>query len=86
MNWKWYEWNSLNEFNEWHERLKTKLNYPLIGFNQATGEPDANACLTTEYTGVSKVNDKFVGIVEDSEAEGLTPTDIRPPKPKGFEN
>lgn len=66
--WNWYEWKSLEAFNAWHEGIKVKLNIP-----------DEQ---TENYTGVVKVDEVWVGVVEESEAEGLIPTVIRPPLPK----
>jgi hypothetical protein len=78
--WNWYEWNSEEDFNAWHEAIKVKLNYPLAGYIQATGELDPIAPLTTEYTTVNLVSNKWVGTVEDEHADGLTATDLRPIK------
>ena len=78
--WEWYEWDSIEAFNEWHEAIKIKLGYPLIGVNQATGEKDFEACLTTEYTNVVIVENKFIGVVEIENSKDLIPTILRPPK------
>jgi myosin-crossreactive antigen len=78
--WEWYEWDSIEAFNEWHEAIKIKLGYPLIGVNQATGEKDFEACLTTEYTNWFLVNEKFIAVVELENAEGLTKSNLTPPK------
>jgi hypothetical protein len=78
----WYEWETLQDFNAWHNVIKTKLNYPLASYNQLTGKLNTTAQLTTEYTSVIMVEGKWVGIVEDEHAEGLTATDLRPIKVK----
>ena len=78
--WNWYEWESQADFDSWHETLKDSLGYPLVGLNQATNEPDLTN-LTVDYTGVNLVDGKFIGVVENKYAQGLTPTDIRPKPP-----
>ena len=80
MMWNWYEWESQENFNAWHDLIKVKLNYPLAGYIQLTGELDTTAPLTTEYTAVILVEGKWIGTVQIEQAEGLTPTDLRPPK------
>lgn len=79
--WNWYEWTTEEEFNLWHDAIRARLNYPLASYNQATGELDESAPLTTAYTSVKLVEGKYIGRVEESEAEGLTATDLRPPLP-----
>lgn len=79
--WNFYEWSTEEEFNIWHDAIRKRLNYPLAGYIQATGELDESAPLTTEYTSVKLVQDKYIGQVEESEAEGLALTDLRPPLP-----
>jgi hypothetical protein len=76
--WNWYEWNSQEDFNAWHDAIKARLNYPLAGYIQLTGELDTTAPLTTEYTAVKLVDGKWIGTVEEEQAQGLTPTDLRP--------
>ncbi len=82
--WNWYEWNSQEDFNTWHDAIKTKLNYPLAGYIQLTGKLDETAPLTTEYTAVKLVEDKWIGIVEDEQAEGLIATDLRPTRVREY--
>jgi hypothetical protein len=77
----WYEWNSLEVFNTWHDTLKESLGYPLISTNQATGLPDPDAQVTNSYTFPIEVQGKIIAIVEARYAEGLTPTELRLPKP-----
>lgn len=76
----WYEWETLEDFNAWHNVIKTKLNYPLASYTQLTGELNQTAQLTNEYTFVILVEGKWIGTVENEQAEGLTKTDLRPPK------
>ena len=69
--WNWYEWNSQEDFDTWHNNLMTTLGYPLD-----TQPP------TTAYTGSRLVQGKWIGIVEESKAQGLTLTTLRPPLPE----
>ena len=82
--WNWYEWESQQAFDIWHDAIRERLNYPLASYNQATGQLDESAPLTTAYTSVKLVDGKYIGRVEESEAEGLMPTDLRPPLPEGI--
>jgi hypothetical protein len=77
----WYEWDSLEAFNVWHEALKQSLGYPLISTNQATGLPDPDAQITENYTSAIEVQGKFIALVEENYAEGLTSTALRLPRP-----
>lgn len=79
--WEWYEWNSLEDFNTWHEIVKEQLGLPKPGINQATGTIDENAVWTTDYTSVIEIEGKFIGIVEDDFNSGLIATELRPPVP-----
>jgi len=36
----WYEWETLEAFNDWHDALCIELGYPIYGVNEATGEID----------------------------------------------
>lgn len=65
----WYEWETLESFNEWHNDICLAL-----------GIPDDQ---TTDYTRPIQVDNKVIAVVHESEAEGLTLTDLRP---KTFEN
>jgi hypothetical protein len=55
------------------------LGYPLIGTNQATGEPDPTAQMTIAYTDAVQVADKWIASVEDEHADDLTVTELRLP-------
>lgn len=74
-----YKWDSLEDFNTWHNNLKQQLNYPLENINQATGLPDGT--FTDTYTSAIQIDNKWVAVVEDIYAEGLTSTNLRLPKP-----
>ena len=41
--------DSIEEFNDWHDEIKIKLNFPIYGTNHLTGEIDYNSP-TTEFT------------------------------------
>lgn len=45
----WAIFNNLDTFDSWHEEIKIKLGYPLVGYNAKTGEEDLEN-LTTNYT------------------------------------
>lgn len=77
----WYQWNTQADFDLWHNALCESLGYPLIGNNQATGEPDPTAQMTVAYTQTVEVEGKFIACVESAHADGLTKTALRPPKP-----
>jgi hypothetical protein len=76
---QWYEWNSQADFDTWHEALCQRLGYPLVSINQATGQPDESAAMTTSYTTSQTVEGKVIADVEDQYSEGLTATALRPP-------
>jgi hypothetical protein len=75
-----YEWNSLEDFNVWHNQLKQQLNYPLENVNQATGLPSGT--FTNSYTKPIQIDNKWIAVVEDTYADGLTLTNLRLPKPQ----
>lgn len=81
MMWNWYEWNSLEDFNTWHEAKKIELGLPKPGVNQKTGQVDEASTWTTEYTSVMQVDGKWIGVVEDLHSSGLSTTLLRPPTP-----
>lgn len=61
----WYEFNTLEEFNTWHTGICATL-----------GIPNEN---TTTYTEAYEVDGKWIAVVHDSEAVGLTTTELRLP-------
>lgn len=73
----WFEWNSIEEFNAWHDALKIELGYPLISTNQATGLPDPDAQITDSYTAPIEIDGIIIAVVESEYAEGLTKTNLR---------
>jgi hypothetical protein len=77
----WYEWNSIEKFNQWHDALCISLGYPLTPVNQATGEPDETAQKVVAYTNPLEIENKIIAIVEDDKADGLTLTELRPTPP-----
>jgi hypothetical protein len=77
-----YEWETLADFNNWHDNLCTLLNYPLYPVNQLTGETDFNSQPTTTYTSYWEIENKIIAFVEQKYADGLTLTNLQPPKPE----
>jgi hypothetical protein len=73
----WYEWNTENDFDTWHDELCKQLGYPLTGTNQLTSLPDEDGQKTTEYTNVTEVEGKWIAWVDDIYSGGLTKTDLR---------
>ena len=77
----YYEWNTRADFDLWHDALCQSLGYPIIGTNQATGEPDPTAQMTVAYTEAIEVEGKWIATVEAEHADGLIQTDLRFPTP-----
>jgi hypothetical protein len=73
----WYEWNNKVDFDLWHDVICDQLGLPIVGTNQATGELDADAQQTVTYTKAFNVSGKWIAMVEDEYADGLTATDLR---------
>lgn len=82
----WFEWDTKEEFETWHNALCISLDYPLTPVNQQTGLPDANAQKVTAYTKAFQVDDKFIAFVDEEHSKGLIPTDLRPLRTIVFEN
>lgn len=59
----WYEWDSLEDFNTWHDAICLKL-----------GIPDEQTLI---YTKAIAVDNKYIAVVKDNESEGLTKTELR---------
>lgn len=76
----WYEWNTKEDFDNWHNALCVELGYPLTPVNQATGEPDENAQKTVAYTESHQIENKWIALIEPEYANGLTATDLRLPE------
>ena len=70
----WYEWNSLESFDSWHEAKCTELNYPELNEN--------GDVITIAYTQSYPVEGKVIAFVEDEHSQGLTITELRIPKGK----
>ena len=62
----WYEFNTIEDFNTWHDALCIELGIP-------------NG-LTTSYTQAYEVEGKFIAFIEDEHKAGLTLTDLRIPQ------
>ena len=73
----WYEWDSIQSFNDWHDAIKLQLGYPMESINQATGEIDPDAQQTTDYTKPFEIAGKIIAMVEDQHAIDLVATDLR---------
>ena len=63
----WYEFETLEDFDNWHVQINAKLGYP----NEETQ--------TKEYTQAYEVFGKWISYIDDIYAEGLTPTNLRLP-------
>jgi hypothetical protein len=70
--WNWYEWDSSESFNIWHETIKIKLGIP---YDQ-----------TDAYTSAQEVEGKWIAVVEESEAGELSLTNLRPALPEAAIN
>jgi hypothetical protein len=81
---RWFEWDSIEDFNVWHNAKIDELNLPLASVNQATGEIDPTAQKTVAYTTPHEVENKIIAMVEDEHAQGLTETNLRLPEPGDF--
>ena len=77
----WYEWDSVELFDIWHNAKMEELNLPQIPVNQFTGFPNKKATRTTSYTIPFEVEGKIIAVVEDEHADGLTITALRLPEP-----
>lgn len=70
----WYTWQSQEDFDTWHEEVKTQLGLPMPGKNAHTGEVDESAQWTTDYTSVTEVGPgDFRAFVEDRVAQMTRP-------------
>lgn len=76
----WYEWQTQEDFDTWHNALCKQLGYPITSINQATGKPDPTATKTTFYTNSYVIEGKIIADVADEYAEGLTLTNLRLPQ------
>lgn len=81
---KWYKWETIEEFNNWHDSLCVQLGYPLTPVNQLTGEPDLDAQKVTRYCDAKEYDGVFIANVEDEHADGLIEIDYSPTLPDIF--
>ena len=77
----WYEWNSKEEFDLWHNNLCNSLDYPLTPVNQLTGLPNENAQKVIAYTMAYNIDGKWIAFVEEEYASLLTQTELRLSQP-----
>jgi hypothetical protein len=75
---EWYEWDSLESFEQWHNEIKSELGLPAPSENQSSGEIDENAQWTINYTEVVQVENKWIARVENRHSDGLTSTNLTP--------
>lgn len=73
--WNWYEWESLQDFNAWHEAIKAELGLPRLSIDQRGEfcEP-----IVENYTSFIQIGSKFIAMVEDSYSQGLNVSELRP--------
>lgn len=79
---KWYQWQSIEDFDLWHNALCLQLGYPITPVNQSTGLPDDNAQKVVRYCDARLVDGVYIAQVEDIYADGLTMIDYIPALPK----
>jgi hypothetical protein len=77
MSWQWYEWETLADFETWHESVKTELGLPKLSVDR-----NGNECqpMVENYTRAIETEGKAIAMVEDKLAIHLTITNLRPPK------
>jgi adenine/guanine phosphoribosyltransferase-like PRPP-binding protein len=61
----WYEWETKEAFDSWHDAINVELGYP---------NPETN---TLVYTQAYEVQGKWISFIDDIYASGLTMTDLR---------
>ena len=47
---KWYKWTNIEDFESWHNQVKSFLELPKYGENSLTGEIDESNQMTIDYT------------------------------------
>lgn len=75
----WYEWETLEGFELWHQELCEQLGYPITPVNAQTGLPDETAQKVTDYTEPVILDEKVIAWVEEAYAAELKETELRPP-------
>jgi hypothetical protein len=75
--WDWYEWQTLEDFNQWHNSIKTQLGLPKQSINI-----NGDACnpIIENYTEAVIMENNVIAMVENEYAENLTITQLRPIK------
>jgi hypothetical protein len=68
----YYKWNTIKDFNAWHDLVKTGLGLPKYGNNDATGEIDETAQMTDNYTTAFIEADGVYALVETDIAQTYT--------------
>jgi hypothetical protein len=64
--------DSIEDFDNWHNEVCERLGYPLTGLNQLTGEPDLEN-ITTDFTNARlNPNDSRIIAFVGEESFGLT--------------
>jgi hypothetical protein len=61
----WYEWETKEAFDLWHDAINAELGYPNLETN------------TLAYTQAYEVQGKWISFIDDIHAYGLTVTDLR---------
>jgi hypothetical protein len=66
---------SIEDFESWHDEVRERLGYPLIGLNQLTGEPDLENT-TTDFTNarLNPTDSRVIAFVGE-QSVGLTVID-----------
>lgn len=77
-----YFFQSMDDFDIWHNNLCKELGFPKPSILQATNEINPLAPISEVYTTAIAHNDGFIAFVEDKYAEGLTLFDGDLPKPE----
>jgi len=77
MSWQWYEWETLANFDEWHDAKKLELGLPRLSIDK-----HGNPCepVIENYTQAIQTEGKAIAMVKDNHANDLILTDLRPPK------
>ena len=75
MTWNWYEWDSVEQFNDWHNAIKVTLGIPKLSIDS-----EGNFCepQITQYTSAVTSSEKVIAMVELDYCQDLIATDLRP--------
>ncbi len=63
---KWYKWATIEDFELWHEQVKSFLGLPKYGENSLTGLVDETTQMTTDYTEAVIESDGVYALVEEN--------------------